>query len=291
MSTDRETVRLVREWLDDEETRLPDRVLDSVLDRVPVTRQRRGAFGGLSLSSPIVSMSLAAAAVFILALVGINLLGPTNVGPSGPSADANPSPDVTFDLEFWTGREVPGGTYVIGEPFPARITMTVPAGWTAFGVTDGLAAICSNACEQPERAGLGFWIVQNVYADPCDASGVADPPIGPTVSDLVDALGGLPRHQATEPRPETVGGLPATYIELTADEERGDCALPGFRAWTAGSDLRESPPGERNRLWILDVDGTRLMVDLAIPPNASAAQVAELESVVESLRIEPLSAP
>jgi hypothetical protein len=158
-------------------------------------------------------------------------------------------------------------------------------------VTDGLAAICSNRCEQPERVGLGFWIVQNVYGDPCNASGVADPQIGPTVEDLVDALESLPRHQATQPRAETIGGLPATYLELTADDERGDCALPGFRAWTAGSDLRESPPGERNRLWILDVDGTRVMVDLAIPPNASGALVAELESVVESLRIEPPSAP
>ncbi len=291
MSSDRETVRLVREWLDDEETRLPDRVLDSVLDRVPVTPQRRGPFAGWSLSSPIVSMSLAAAAVIVLALVGLNLLGPTNVGPPGPSDVASPSPDVTTNLEFWTGRDVPGGTYVIGEPFPARITMTVPAGWTAFGVTDGLAAICSNSCQQPDRAGLGFWIVQNVYADPCDASGVADPPIGPTVDDLVDALGALPRHEATEPRPETIGGLPATYIELTAEEERGDCALPGFRAWTAGSDLRESPPGERNRLWILDMDGTRVMVDLAIPPNADADLVAELEGVIASLRIEPATAP
>jgi hypothetical protein len=158
-------------------------------------------------------------------------------------------------------------------------------------VTDALAAICSNACEQPERAGLGFWIVQNVYADPCDASGVADPPLGPTVDDLVDALGSLPRHQATEPRDEMIGGLPATYLELTADEERGDCALPGFRAWTAGSDLRESPPGERNRLWILDVDGTRVMVDLAIPPNADADVIAELEDVIASLRIEPATAP
>ena len=291
MSSDRETVRLVREWLDDEETRLPDRVLDSVLDRVPVTRQRRSPFGGWSLSSSLVPMGLAAAAVIVLALVGINLLGPTNVGPPGPSPVVSPSHDVTTDLQFWSGREVPGGTYVIGEPFPARITMTVPAGWSAFGVTEGLAAICSNACLQPERVGLGFWIVQNVYADACDSSGVADPPIGPTVDALVDALGALPRHQATQPRQETIGGLPATYLELTADDERGDCALPGFRAWTAGSDLRESPPGERNRLWVLDVGGTRLMVDLAIPPTASADQVAELEAVVESLRIEPIAAP
>ena len=286
MISDRETTRLVQEWLEDEEARLPDHVLDSVLDRVPVTPQRRRGLGGWSLASPLLPMGVAAAAVLVLTLVGINLFGPSNIGGPDPSASAQATPGPTADLLFWSGRELPGGDYVIGEPFPARITLTVPAGWTAFGVTDGLAAICSNECEQPERVGLGFWVIDNVYADACDVAGVADPPIGPGVDDLVAALRALPRHTATEPRPATIGGLPATYIELTADAQLGDCDLPGFRAWTTVSDFRESPPGERDRLWILSVGGTRLMVDLAIPPGAPAAEVEQLEAVIESLRIE-----
>ena len=41
MSTDRDVTRIVRSWLDDGATRLPDRVLDQVLDALPATPQRR----------------------------------------------------------------------------------------------------------------------------------------------------------------------------------------------------------------------------------------------------------
>ena len=41
MSTDRDTTRIVRSWLDEGATALPDRVLDAVLDQVPATSQRR----------------------------------------------------------------------------------------------------------------------------------------------------------------------------------------------------------------------------------------------------------
>jgi hypothetical protein len=284
MTSDRETARLVREWLDDGETRLPDRVLDAVLDQVPVTSQRR-RLRWLHFSAPVIPTALAAAAVVAMAFLGLNFLRTADVGGPDPSTAPSATPDVRATLEFWSGREMPAGEYVIDEPFPARITMAVPDGWNAFGMTKDLAAICTNDCEQPDRVGLGFWVVSNVYDDACDVSGAADPPIGSSVEDLVGALLGMSRHVATEPRAEMIGGHPATYLELTADADLGDCALPGFRAWIAGQEVRESPPGERDRLWILEVDGVRLMVDLAIPPNAPASDVAELEAVIDSLRI------
>ena len=41
MSTDRDVTRIVRSWLEEGATALPDRVLDAVLDQVPSTSQRR----------------------------------------------------------------------------------------------------------------------------------------------------------------------------------------------------------------------------------------------------------
>ena len=41
------------------------------------------------------------------------------------------------------------------------------------------------------RVGVGFFDVGNVFADPCRAR-LADPPVGPTVDDLVSALADLP---------------------------------------------------------------------------------------------------
>jgi hypothetical protein len=48
MSSDRELTHIVRSWLDEGVTVLPDRVLDDVLAQLPVTSQRRpcGARGG-----------------------------------------------------------------------------------------------------------------------------------------------------------------------------------------------------------------------------------------------------
>ena len=41
MSTERDVTRIVRSWLEEGVTTLPDRVLDTVLDQIPATRQRR----------------------------------------------------------------------------------------------------------------------------------------------------------------------------------------------------------------------------------------------------------
>ncbi len=41
MSADRDADRIVRSWLEEGVTTLPDRVLDAVLDQVPATPQRR----------------------------------------------------------------------------------------------------------------------------------------------------------------------------------------------------------------------------------------------------------
>lgn len=283
MTSDRETTRVVREWAREFETQLPDRVLDAVLDQLPVTQQRgRGPWTRV-FSVPVVPIGVAAAAIVLAVLMGLNVLGNRDIGGPEPSAQPTAPPA----LQAWSGREMPAGDYLIEEPFPVRIRITVPEGWQSFGVTDGLASICSNDCELPERAGLAFWVVDNTFTDPCDIGGLADPPIGSSVDDLVDALTSLPRHGATAPRTDAVGGRAATYLELTANAELGDCPLDGFRAWSADGEVRESPPGDRDRLWILEVDGTRLMVDIAFPPDADPRDVAELEAVVDSIRFEP----
>ena len=41
MSNERDVTRIVRSWLEEGATALPDRVLDNVLDRLPATHQRR----------------------------------------------------------------------------------------------------------------------------------------------------------------------------------------------------------------------------------------------------------
>ena len=46
MNPERDTTRIVRSWLENGVTDLPDRVLDTVLDQLPATPQRRHSLAG-----------------------------------------------------------------------------------------------------------------------------------------------------------------------------------------------------------------------------------------------------
>ena len=93
MSTDRETTRIVRSWLEEGVTRLPDRVLDAVLDQVPATPQRRSWWPAWRLSdmNTFAKFAIAATTVLVVAVVGYNLL-PGVGGTGGPTATPSPSP-------------------------------------------------------------------------------------------------------------------------------------------------------------------------------------------------------
>ena len=87
MSTDREATRVVRSWLEEGVTVLPDRVLDAVLDQVPATPQRRSWWPARRFSdlNTYVRFAIAAAAVLVVAVAGYNFL-PGRGGVGGPPA-------------------------------------------------------------------------------------------------------------------------------------------------------------------------------------------------------------
>ena len=92
MSTDRETTRVVRSWLEEGVTRLPDRVLDVVLDQVPTTPQRRRFWSAwrpnqMNLYAKLLA---GAAAVLVVAFVGYQFL--PGRGPGAGGATLAPSP-------------------------------------------------------------------------------------------------------------------------------------------------------------------------------------------------------
>jgi hypothetical protein len=98
MSTDRDVTRIVRSWMDEGVTELPDRVLDVVLNQVPATPQRRASW--LARRTPTLNtyarLGLVAAAVLAVVIVGIGLFGRSpDVGPATsptPSASSSPAP-------------------------------------------------------------------------------------------------------------------------------------------------------------------------------------------------------
>ena len=75
MKPDRDATRIVRSWLEDGVTQLPDRVLDDVLEEIPAIPQRRVSWGGATLPqlSRAAQVGLAAAAVLVVVLMGLGV--------------------------------------------------------------------------------------------------------------------------------------------------------------------------------------------------------------------------
>ncbi len=216
MSTDRDTTRIVRSWLEEGATALPDRVLDAVLDQLPATSQRRSRWPARrfqEMNTPL-RIAIAAAAVVVVAVVGFNLQpregGIGRPGPS-PTPTAASSPVLNF-----TGSFVPGTTYVIDDPCcvgSSRMTFTMPAtGWSPFDFVLG----GKNVPGTSETFDLFFspFLVGNVYTGGCHWRGTAlVPTLGPTVDDLATALNAQAGPGASPPTPVTVGGHPGQKVE------------------------------------------------------------------------------
>ena len=185
MTTDRETTRIVRSWLEEGVTALPDRVLDAVLDQVPATSQRRPwwparTFREMNQAS---KLAVVAAAVIVVAIVGINLIPGSGVvgGPApsrSPSRSPSPSPTPTPPPTAESSGIAPtileigstpleAGTYTLGG-FPVMVTFDVPAGWSSCSENTVEQGICPGPVSTG-RGALGFLVVDNVVEDPCDS--------------------------------------------------------------------------------------------------------------------------
>ena len=109
-----------------------------------------------------------------------------------------------------------------------------------------------------------------------------DPPVGPTVDDLVQALREIPNISTTEPVASTIGGVPATYLEMTHDETL-PCQAYQFYIWDGN--LTQGA-GQIVRTWVLEVDGSRLVVSALRYPEATAEMLAEQQSILDSIQFE-----
>jgi hypothetical protein len=227
-----------------------------------------------------VRIAVAAAAVLAIALVGIYLL-PRQIGVAGPSPTPSPAPTAS-PVALPVGGPLEAGAYVIDDQFPVRVTFNIARpGW--FPCEDGPLEL--GVCA-PAIGGLSFVIVENVVADPCDPSHAPlDPPVGPSVDDLVTAISNLNGFEATQAVDITIDGFRGKRFELTAPDTLGSCALG---TWSTAARTNGVGVGEVNIVHILDVDGTRLLMGGAYLPTATTPdELAELQRVIDSVHLAP----
>ena len=134
--------------------------------------------------------------------------------------------------------------------------------------------------------------VTNLVRHGCRDHSWADPPVGPSVDDLAAALADLAPFRVTSPPKDvTIYGYSGKHLELTVPdlpvEGSGDdrrftgCEDGNLKSWVAAIDTRtggrvlrlQRRPGCTEEFWILDVEGTRLMIEangpLPRPPRTS----------------------
>lgn len=292
--TDRSFDQLLDAWMDLGPNAAPARVVEAVRLEAHSTRQTAGLRGWPPRRFPEMNKALvygvAAAAVVIVAILGVSLLAPAGLSVGRPAETPTPTPAPSPMALPAPRTALEAGTYAIDEVFPFRVTFEVPDGWSSCRPGDDEFGACAFASDPDATMAIAFMTVDNVVADPCDRQDAQlDPPVGPSVDDLVTAISNLQGFDATDATDVTVDGFSGKQFELTAPDGNGGCAAvgdDGFGTWTTPSRTNGVGPGEVNLLRVLDVDGVRLVVTAGYhPATVSADEVAEIRRVFESVHI------
>jgi hypothetical protein len=291
MTAPNDAERRIREYLAPGPVELPDRSFDEVRQRIERTHQRvvfgprRGAMPG-STRLALVAASIVAIMVvsfsFLPALGGFGTpdLPAATASPEPPASLSPTGPPATTWLPF--SQLLDAGTYGIDltdEFEPLRVSVTVPSGWSSDQTYDIYKG----------DVRLGPWTITHIYTDGCRPQDSLLE-VGPSVDDLASALSALGPRVLEGPTATTIGGLDATLVRLTlaVDVDLSSCRdSEGYRDWPdPGPNLAYghwSAPGQIDDIYIMDLDGERLILVASYPGDAPAEALAELEDVMGSV--------
>ncbi len=304
--------RLLRHWMDDGPTTMPDRVVDVVADRISIQRQRRSwrLLRRLPMN-PFLKLGAVAAAVLVVGVVAWNLLpgaaGPGVTPTPTPTADVpsiaptavptpSPSPSAAAfacdDPAFGCSGVLAPGDHTTAAFRPA-LTFTTGSGWV--NTLDRERAYTLHNLEWPAHF---FQVFSQVAIPEQNASCTAERKagVGTAVDDWVDFFTTHPGLDTTEPVPFTLSEHDGVQIDLhvaadwTAACPRSiapavllitnDAAVPDRAKWI---------DDQRVAMWLVDVSGTTVIVYLESGPSDSA--LAELkglfEPTIETFRFAP----
>jgi hypothetical protein len=324
MTTFRDPDRLIDAFLKEGPTELPDRAYAVISEEIEQTKQRVVIGPRrISDMNTFAKLAIAAAVLIAVGFAGINLL-PSNSGVGGvpqspiPTASPTPSPTPTASptptsTPAPTPRadEVPGGDasamapgswafYRFDGQRELRVSFSVDDGW--FGHESWY--ILNNGDGDPFRADvatLAVWewsipqeSIGYVWADACIMSSFPDE-LGPTVGDLVEALVAQEPRDTKPPTDITVDGYSGVAIEsiVASDIKTSECG-DHLEAWRErGTNQSQAAnavsqrwlvPGLEETFWVLDVEGSRLLIEASFGPEASAEDRAAMRRIMESIR-------
>jgi hypothetical protein len=258
MSTDPVVTRIVRSWLEEGATVLPDRVLDAVLDQLPATPQRRAWWPvrRFEQMNNYAKVAIAAVAVIAVAAIGITLIPRSGGVGASPAALTPTASQIPTASPTPTPTSSPAPT----DESPAASELGVVRTWPGSRPDENPAGRYS---WDPDADGTAW---QGPRAFKGDTSGwmhrVPDA-IAVTFSKSDNAYG---------PGPESVkvAGYDATYQELPLNKTDPD-------SW---------PEGFLLHVWIVDIDDTKITITVQSAPSTSAEVLAEAKAIVDSIILE-----
>jgi hypothetical protein len=103
-----------------------------------------------------------------------------------------------------------------------------------------------------------------------------EPRLGPSYDDLVSYFKTWPRIDISEIRSGTLDGYRAAYLEYRPADGHFDCI--------SGSPIPLEPG--KNGVWIVDVDGIRVVIAVSSEEALSETVMSEVRQIVESIHFE-----
>jgi hypothetical protein len=233
---------------------------------------------------------VAALGLLVGLLTACNAASPPTPSPTAsPSLTPSPSPTAAA-VERPLSGALAAGTYYYLDTNVKRLTFTVPAGWS---IPDFDAVVAKDG-GTPTEVSLGAWVVSHIFTDACqwDEASIVD--AGTTADQLVSALAGQQSLTAAAVTDTIVGGFPAKRIELTVAPTlvTATCTRGNLRYWPGvGPDFSGgmccNPTGNIDAIYAVDVAGKRLVIVARHYPGSSSQNLAELQSIVDSIQLEP----
>ena len=300
MSTDRDVTRIVRSWLEEGVTALPDRVLDAVLDQVPATRQRRAWWPARRVPHMKASIKIlvAAAAVVVIALIGINLVPRSGVGGPGstpvPTATPAPTPSPT------PAPTLPPSGTARARDVPIR---TSAAGHTSRSRCRPAGTRIRTSSASPTRTHPTAWSSTRGRTSPRSTTtratgGRCAVSVGPTVDAVVDCARGAEAGTTVTPVDITIDGFHGKEIDLmvpltvTFDAPSGASQCDGglYTAWTLptgkATDTTRAPASTTCSTSSTST-ARRSAIKRSFYEVNTAADRAELQAIIDSIKITP----
>lgn len=193
------------------------------------------------------------------------------VGPSGePSGDPSP---------LGEGPVTPGRHTITFQGVRAEVT--VPDGW--YSAEGYLTRDTGSGANDPDGASLVPLAPRDdlgLYTDPCRPGTRENPDVevGPAVDDFVAAVVAEGVLDVSTPTDVSIDGHDGRFFELRAPSRLGECV---WRPWSPGIYAQ----GDANRwdVWVLDVDGRRVVVVASRFPGTPARIRGEMRRMVASL--------